>query len=101
MKKKILWKLHTYFIILQSWVLLQYTGRSFSLHNFVFYVFSLHNFGFSRNRMDSTKIEQHFSLVTNIFLFMLDWHKTFPGMQINPTMVQARHIENQPFFGHW
>lgn len=56
-------------------------------------LFSLHNLGFSLNRMESIKLEQHFRLVTHTFLFMWDRHKTLPGMQINATVVQASHIE--------
>lgn len=47
--------------------------------------------------MELIQIEQHFSLVTNIFLFMGDRHETLLGMQINATVVQARHTEPNIF----
>lgn len=43
--------------------------------------------------MELIQIEQHFSLVTNTSLFMWGRDATFPGMQINATVVQARHTD--------
>lgn len=57
--------------------------------------------------MELIQREQHFSLVTNISLFMWDRQETFIGMQITATVVQVRDTEPTifdvigPNFGHW
>lgn len=56
--------------------------------------------------MELIQREQHFSLVTNISLFMWDRQETFIGMQITATVVQVRDTEPTifdvigPNFGH-
>lgn len=45
--------------------------------------------------MELIQREQHFSLVTNISLFMRDRQETFIGVQITATVV--RETQNQPF----
>lgn len=111
-KKKISSKLHTHFFVHPlfhnlHFMMMDGSAMHWESLSSVYWQRYLVSTTLALHLMELIQREQHFSLVTNISLFMWDRQETFIGMQITATVVQVTDTEPTifdvigPNFGHW